>query len=365
MARLSPERPPSPDRGAGPAFLVEQRANPSTDCFVLPALSAVGLHVLRRGAADLPGDEEISGAVVVFVRYVPAAWADLLDRVQPRRLVFFMDDDVLDVRASVGMPWRYRFKLARLAAQRRRWLRQKGAELWVSTAYLQQKYADWEPALVAPAAAVPPDDVRRVFYHGSASHASEIRWLRPVVEAALRRDGRLVFEIFGGRNVYRLYRDVPRVTVIHPMRWPTYQALVSMSGRHVGLAPLLDLPFNRARSYTKFFDITHCGAVGVYAADGACAEVVRHGVEGLVVPMEPEAWLDAILRLTADDSLRQTMLRNAEARVLELSEQARRGYASLFPQRRLRQRCLARGCWALSCRSAQVSDLRVAPVERA
>jgi glycosyltransferase involved in cell wall biosynthesis len=328
MAQLRHNWPPA----GSIVYLVEERANPSTDCFVLPAVSVSGLRVLRCGPDDLPTADEVADSLVVFVRYVPSAWADLVDRARPRlrRLVFFMDDDVLDARASVGMPWRYRFKLLRLAASRRRWLQRQGAELWVSTPYLQQKYAGWLPKLIAPTAAVAPGATRRVFYHGSASHTAEIRWLRPVMEATLRRDERLVFEIFGGRDVYRLYQGVPRVTVIHPMRWPTYQALVSMSGRHVGLAPLLDLPFNRGRSYTKFFDITQCGAVGVYASGSACAEVVRDGVEGLVAEMEQEAWVDAILRLTADEPQRQAMLSSAQTRLIELSEQARQGYLDVF-----------------------------------
>lgn len=313
-------------------YLVEEQANPSTDFFVLPAHSGNSGRVVRCGAVDLPAAVDLTGAVVVFVRYVPPAWAKLVEEVRPRlgRLVFFMDDDVLDVRESKGMQWRYRFKLARLAAWRKRWLQQQGVDLWVSTPYLQRKYAHWRPRLVLPSPLICPTDVRRVFYHGSASHEAEIRWLWPVMEAALRRDERLAFEIVGGRDVYRLYRSLPRVNVLHPMKWPAYQAFLAMPGRHIGLAPLLDLPFNRARSYTKFFDITRCGAVGIYSPGSASADVISHGVDGVVVALDRDAWVEAILTLAQDEVLRSTMLRNAEAKLLELAGKARFGYLGLM-----------------------------------
>jgi glycosyltransferase involved in cell wall biosynthesis len=184
--------------------------------------------------------------------------------------------------------------------------------------------------LVLPSPAADTTTLRRVFYHGTASHDAEKRWLRPIVAEAVRRDDRLVFEIIGGQRVNRLYRGLPRVSVVHQMTWSAYQAFIAFPGRHIGLAPLLDSPFNRARSYTKFFDITHCGAVGIYSPNGACAEVVRHGMDGLLVELEEEAWVEAILSLVRDEPLRRGLLRNARARLGELRDVAQRGYAELI-----------------------------------
>jgi hypothetical protein len=317
---------------AGVAYLVEERANPSSDYFLLPAISSSNHRVVRCGFADLPSADDLAGATVIFVRYVPPAWAKLVDAVRPRLrgLIFFMDDDVLDTGASVGMPLRYRFKLARLAGWRRGWLQRQRAEIWVSSQYLQQKYADLNPKLVLPSPIEIPSDVRRVFYHGTASHAAEIRWLRPVIEEALRREERLVLGIVGSANVYRLYRDLPRVNVIHPMNWVSYQHYLYLQGRHIGLAPLIDLPFNRGRSYTKFFDFTRCGAVGIYSPNSAYAEVIRHGMDGLVVELEQEAWVEAILSLAQDEPLRQRLLHNAELKSTELANLAHRGYSDLL-----------------------------------
>ena len=87
-------------------YVIEEQPNPSTDCFVVPAIAAGGGRIERCGFRDLPAAHELDGAVVVLVRYVPGAWAKLIQavRAQLAGLVFFMDDDVLDMRASTGTP---------------------------------------------------------------------------------------------------------------------------------------------------------------------------------------------------------------------------------------------------------------------
>lgn len=310
-------------------FVVEEQANPSSDYFVLPAVSSRYARVVRCCWSDLPASDELAGAWVVFVRYVPPGWARLVAAMRPRLggVVYFMDDDLLDFRASSGMPLRYRYKLARFATWRKRWLVRMNAQLWVSTPWLQERYARWSPRLVLPVPLADVGETRRIFYHGSASHGAEICWLRPVVAEVLAHDERVVFEIVGGADVYRLYRGMDRVTVVHPMRWASYQAFLTSPGRHVGMVPLLDLPFNRARSYTKFFDITRCGAVGVYSSSGACAEVVTDGVDGLLVDLHRDDWVAAIVSLVGDEPLRQRLLRNAVAKQRELGGDANEGSA--------------------------------------
>ena len=85
-------------------FLIEERPNPSTDYFVLPAVSSIGVHLVRCGFADIPGPADLQKAVVVFVRYVPKSWAWLVEayRSNLAALVFFMDDDVLDTEAGTS-----------------------------------------------------------------------------------------------------------------------------------------------------------------------------------------------------------------------------------------------------------------------
>jgi len=327
---------PPPGQPAGPrrAVVVEKQANPSTDYFVLPALRALGYCVERRGFDAPATPDALAGALVVLVRYVPPAWAALLERMRPQLggLVFFMDDDVLDLAASRGVRLKYRWRLWTLATRRKDWLAARGAELWVSTPYLQRKYAAWQPRLTLPADLADPVSwsaplgdpgqapaLRRIFYHGTASHNAEIRWLQGVLLPLLDQHPRLHVEVVGSGDVVRPYARHPRAAVVYPMPWPAYLGFATLVGRHVGLAPQLASPFNAARSYTKFFDITRSGAVGVYAAGSACAEVVTHGQDGLVVPMDPGAWAHAITTLAFDDDARARMLAQARQTAEALS----------------------------------------------
>jgi hypothetical protein len=314
-------------------FLIEECANPSTDFFILPILISGDYPVIRCGHDEIPESDALADAIVIFVRYVSKPWARLIAvaRKRLRALIFFMDDDVLDFSATAQMPWSYRGKLAKLATFRISWLRKHHAQIWVSTNYLFEKYIDWQPKLVLPAPVPFPDRVRRVFYHGSvATHKAEIFWLYPIIEEVLRKDHNVVFEVIGKQDVFKLYRSLPRVSVMHTLKWPAYQPFLAMQERHVGLNPLLDIPFNQARSYTKFFDITRCGAVGIYTPDSACSAIITHQQEGLVVGLDQSAWATAILSLTQDDGYWHTLLQNAQAKMLDLTVQAQQSYRHLL-----------------------------------
>ena len=80
------------------------------------------------------------------------------------------------------------------------------------------------------------------------------------------------------------------------MSWPAYKTFIQRPGRTIGLAPLLDTPFNAARAPTKFFDITAAGAVGIYADSPVYRRLVEHGKNGLLLPMDsPGGWVEAVL----------------------------------------------------------------------
>lgn len=102
------------------------------------------------------------------------------------------------------------------------------------------------------------------------------------------------------------------------MKWPAYQAFIKRPGRHIGLAPLLEHPFNLARSYTKFFDIHRAGAAGIYAEAGPWQPFIRSGKQGVLRPMQVSSWVGAILDLAADQGQRASVLSAADDTIHEL-----------------------------------------------
>jgi hypothetical protein len=313
-------------------YLVEERDNSSSHFFIRPMLQA-SAHPVKRFSGAMPPMVAEDGVLVVFVRYISPAWRRWVN--EHRRalggVVFFMDDDLLDWRASEGQRWKYRWKLWRSATRHARWLRQQDAALWVSSPVLEKKYASWPVRLIPPSdIGAVPDTIMRVFYHGTASHHAEYEWLTGVMKRVMAEDPAIRFEIFGDANAREAWWDFPGVSVIHPMQWPAYFAFSALQGRAIGLAPLLNEPFNSARSYTKFFDITRSGAVGIYGNHPAFSAVVRDQLDGFLLNQEPEEWVDAILRLARDEGLRCRMLASARERVRDLNAQAKVKYLQLW-----------------------------------
>jgi hypothetical protein len=291
---------------------------PSTDYFIMPHVARLGVPVSVVESSGPLVDKRIlsPGALVVFVRYVDSHWARAVAamRKELSGVVLFMDDDLFDWKALSGLPLRYRYKIWRMSLRRKPWLRGMGAKLWVANDYLANKYRRWRPTLVVPS---PEGDVVvsrptvRIFYHGTASHSAEIRWLVPIIQEVQERRDDTFFEIIGGADVYRLYRAIPRTAVLHPMSWPNYRDYTSMSGLDIGLAPLLPGRFAAARSSTKFLDFVRCGAVGIYSDVAPYAGFVRNGIDGLLIDNDPVLWVESILRLVGDQEGRARMAQSA------------------------------------------------------
>lgn len=278
-------------------LIIEENDNPSTDYFVMPHAQTLGLPISRLHWKDVPTTEQLDQALVIIVRYLTPAWKKNLEqaRDQIAALAYFMDDDIPDTTASRGLPLKYRFKLARYGAWQFSWLMKQRAQLWVSTDFLKNKYTPYQPTQLKPQQIPSLTERYRVFYHATASHRAEIEWLHPVIAAVLEQEPKIDFEIIGDHQTHNLYRKLPRTTVVNPMSWGAYQHFIAQPGRHLGLAPYIESPFNAARSYTKVFDIQRAGARGIYAEGGPWG---RHQdpEKMLLLPMVEEVWVNEIAR---------------------------------------------------------------------
>ncbi|HXK18881.1 MAG TPA: hypothetical protein VNG33_13815, partial [Polyangiaceae bacterium] len=137
-----------------------------------------------------------------------------------------------------------------------------------------------------------------IFYHGTASHRREHAFLRPIFEHVQSRLQHTVIEVTGDHALYRAYRGVPRLRVLHPLPWPDYLAHLHASKYHIGLAPLLDSPFNRGRSGLKALQLAELGAQGVLSRRAPYTDYAN--LPGLhLVGDEPAEWVERIMSLAA------------------------------------------------------------------
>jgi len=300
--------------------VLEEGATPSGDYILHPWLTRQGPAVLRLDARQAPAGQLAAGDFVVVLRYLHPAWKKAItrQRAELAGLAWFLDDDLLDPAALAGLAPAYVRKIRSFATAHQGWAAEMGVQWWFSTEALGRKYSALAPRvlpLAPPAALCASRPGVKLVYHGTASHGREIEWLHPVIAAVQAQRDDTHFELFGDLAVNRLYRDLPRVAVLHPMRWESYLAHTRSTQADIGLAPLLPGAFNAGRGPVKFFDYTRMGALGLYSELPPYAGFVRHGVDGELLPLEPGAWVEAIHRWAGNAAGRQARSEAARRRL--------------------------------------------------
>lgn len=273
----------------------------------LPAGAVRSVDVLVERPDEVPPTE---GIFVVIVRHASADWLRFLVRQRSRLsgVAYLMDDDIPAAWRSRELPLDYRMWTTGRYVLVQSLLAEVCDRIWVSTARLQARYRARDVFLLGPMEPesprpVAPPGTRRWAYHGTRTHEREIRWLLPVVEAVQAASPEHEFEIFGNARIARWFAHVPRVHVLPPRPWAEYLTHCLSSSLAVGVAPLLPGRFNAVRSWVKMFDITRCGAVGVFSRREPYAPTLD--VAGAALLADDQAiWISEIIRMLQNDSLR-------------------------------------------------------------
>lgn len=266
------------------------------------------------------------GTTLVIIRFITSQWQQEIENNINKlsRVVYFMDDDLFDPSALKSLPKEYRTKIIRRSAAQHRWITQYCDDIWVSTPYLARKYAHLNPDII-PAKPSPlllgTHQPVKIAYHGSSSHREEKYWLRQVIDGVLALCPQASFEIFGEHEIYKLYRDLPRVSVLHPMSWQNYLAYTKTHRLDIGLAPLLDSDFNLARGPVKFYDFVRMGAVGIYSNRSPYSDFIEQNVNGVLLENDPQKWIKALSVLVNTDTKRCELARNAKNYAYSLANQ--------------------------------------------
>ena len=327
-----------PQRATDGILVLQRGENASTDYYLRPRLRVPGAAAEIADLSADPGDCRLlqdasaSSLMVVFCRYASPAWLDALDRIRPRlaRVVFFTDDDLPEMIRAPEVPAAARGKVALHYAAHVDRLSALCSELWVSTPELAHRYVEAHPGLLAPLPeAEPPGpapaDADLVVYHGTDVHGRERRFVLEVARLLQARSPAARLEVAGDRSLARAALGVGNVEIAPQLPWPDY--LQAQRGRRaaISLAPLFPSKLNDARAAVKAFDAARLGAAGIYADAPAYRGHVRDGQDGLLLPMEPSAWAEAIGSLLADPARRIALAEAARAR-LAMALKADRGF---------------------------------------
>jgi len=151
----------------------------------------------------------------------------------------------------------------------------------------------------------------RIGFYGTRAHLNDLKHIEPGLENIQRQRQDTELEIMLGQYTPEALCDLPRVTTPEPLAWPGFRRYQASHQVHIGLAPLLDSPFNQGKSFIKFLDIAAMGGVGVYSNRYPYTEIVRHAENGLLVEDDPYAWQAAIEELLDNPSAAAEMARTA------------------------------------------------------
>ena len=145
-------------------------------------------------------------------------------------------------------------------------------------------------------------------YVGTRTHAEDFA---PVVPAIKRLANDLAEQvIFRFLNfIPEELRGVAGIEFVdgHPDH-RQFAKMMQASGFHVGLAPLVDNPFNRCKSDMKYLEYGSLGVPGIYAAVHPYLDTIRDGLTGQIVqPHSAEAWYRAIAWMVTHPAERRRM----------------------------------------------------------
>lgn len=173
---------------------------------------------------------------------------------------------------------------------------------------------------------VPPPDrtVAAIGFAATPSHAPDLARLEPALSrlcASPDFSGRFIF--YGCLPSAGSFPTATRLPFAPD--YAAYAVKLPRLSMAIGLAPLADTTFNRAKSAVKWQEYAAIGAAGIYADLPPYQAVVEDGQTGLLVGPDPEAWAEAVARLTRDAHFRRHLAQNAREaldRSHRLSDQA-------------------------------------------
>jgi len=275
------------------------------------------------------------GRRLVIVRYLTAGELSIV-RGRTWERVYYVIDDVLPLAGGCAeLPAEYRRRLARFAAEMLPEILALEPTIVAPRDEILDLFPRQARERLDPMALFLADDAHhykspisaahpfRIAFLGTRSHAAGLEFLVPILNAvtSARQDIRVV--LFFGRHLPKPLTSHPQIESRRPLPWSQYKAVLQGERFHAVLAPLPETPFNRGRSITKFLDVAAVGAAGLFSARPPFTDAVTHGVHGLLLPDDPLAWRESILRLAGDLDATRRLSEAARTRARELGDPAR------------------------------------------
>jgi glycosyltransferase involved in cell wall biosynthesis len=178
--------------------------------------------------------------------------------------------------------------------------------------------------------AIPADDQPvRLLCMGTTTHTRDLAMIEPaLLRLKAEYQDRVVIDIVGMTNWELppgLNRVIPPTYAQRSYPGFVYWLTSANPPRHIGLAPLLNTPFNRCKSPIKAMDYAALGLAVLASDTSVYRGSIADGHAGQLVPNNSAAWYGALNSLVRNRDLRRTIMarsRDALIRQSSLASQA-------------------------------------------
>ena len=308
----------------------------------------------------------VDGAHILVSRSLPLRWIELLETQRTWSAVYYLvDDDFAAAVQDEGLPQMYRHRLAGILSDHQPRLLSLATEVVVPSLHLQAvlKKAHRNVQMMTPPWLSEPGSLEHferpdwtLAFHGTRAHLPDLEHIAPAIQIVHDRRSTINVEIMLGKHTPEKLKLLSRVETPQPLSWSAFQRYQRFKRIHVGLVPLWDTPFNNAKSFIKYLDIAAMGGVGIFSNREPYRSIVRHGVDGLLVEDDTEAWVDAMLQLIDDKERTRWMAGKALEKASAIGDNrlAQRFWWSRMQANRV---SADRSAW-LDSRTSELLDIR-------
>lgn len=194
----------------------------------------------------------------------------------------------------------------------------------VSTPYLKDVYSEYNPNIYVLQNSIDLDlwsKVQRkkrggirIGWSGGTAHSEDLKLLETVIPAITEKNPEVKF-VFVSNDFPEFLGKLNNVELIKGwspiLKYPTYLAKQDFD---IGIAPLRDNKFNRAKSNLRWLEYSALGIPTVASKVGHFKETIRDGVDGLLAET-PEDFIKHLQALISDKKLRKQIGTNAYFRI--------------------------------------------------
>lgn len=248
----------------------------------------------------------------------------------PGRLAYVVDDDIAGAADSPSLPASYRARLDTFDWDWHSPLLARADVVLTASDVLAQRLTRrmaphgpqilridpvWhaDPAPLDHFAGLDGGAPFKIAHLGTGSHRGALARLAPAMADILRSHPHVSFTYVAPRGEHDPLAGLPRAHRVAPRPWPAWRCWLAEQRFHLALYPLLDEPFDRARSNAKLWEHAQVGAVGLYPADWAPAAALGGGA--LRAAPHPDAWHAAITHAIATGSALEQSAQVASSRL--------------------------------------------------